>query len=167
MKHRLKMLRISSNLTQKGLGELLGVAGAAVSKYETYMVPLSENTIIKLCSIFGVSSDYLLGISDTPSNSNAPYEALWETSSYGNTAPYLTSIDKILSNSLQLKSDLDSEFEQLNSTLSGFKTQLESIIAQLYNFGVSESVISQATGVAIEDIRIIINNNKKNPDINS
>ncbi|NLU49253.1 MAG: helix-turn-helix transcriptional regulator [Syntrophomonadaceae bacterium] len=63
---RLRQLREEHDLTQEQLGKVLNVKKAAVSKYETgYTVPDSE-TLKKLASFFGVSTDYLLGLTDDP-----------------------------------------------------------------------------------------------------
>jgi transcriptional regulator with XRE-family HTH domain len=62
--NRLKELREEMNWTQDYLGNLLNVKRAAISKYENGRIPLTDDTLIKLCNIFNVSSDYILGISD-------------------------------------------------------------------------------------------------------
>lgn len=62
--NRIKELRIELNMTQEDLGKKLQVQKAAVSKYETGRAQLSSDLIIQLCSIFNVSSDYLLGLSN-------------------------------------------------------------------------------------------------------
>ncbi|MBQ9833132.1 MAG: helix-turn-helix domain-containing protein [Clostridia bacterium] len=59
--NRLKELRQLNNMTQDELGERLGIQKAAVSKYETGRVALPPDTLMKLCDIFSVSADYILG----------------------------------------------------------------------------------------------------------
>ena len=59
--NRVKELRMLHGFTQDELGEKLGIQKAAVSKYETGRVPLPPDTLMKLCDIFSVSADYLLG----------------------------------------------------------------------------------------------------------
>ena len=62
--NRLRLLREERKWTQKYLGSLLHVKNAAISKYETGRASLTEDTIIKASQLFGVSTDYLLGLSD-------------------------------------------------------------------------------------------------------
>lgn len=49
------------NLTQKDLGEKLNVSPQAVSKWENGQAEPDASTIIKLCEIFKISTDELLG----------------------------------------------------------------------------------------------------------
>ena len=58
----LKMLRKSRKLTQKGLGDKVGLSKAVVSKYETGIGYPSFEVLIRIAQFFGVSTDYLLGI---------------------------------------------------------------------------------------------------------
>ena len=48
--NQLKTLRKERNISQADIADLLGIKPAAVSKYETGRVPLSEESIEKLCS---------------------------------------------------------------------------------------------------------------------
>lgn len=58
---RLKELRKSKNLTQKELGDILGVTKASICCYEKETrTPTLEN-VLSLMEYFGVSSDYLIG----------------------------------------------------------------------------------------------------------
>lgn len=50
----IKELRLSHNMTQEELGEILGVKKAAVQKYESGAVALKADMIRKLCDIFHV-----------------------------------------------------------------------------------------------------------------
>lgn len=59
--NRLKELRISRQITQEEIGQILGVKKAAISKYENEKVNLPHSVVMKLSEFFGVSSDYLLG----------------------------------------------------------------------------------------------------------
>ena len=51
-------------MTQTQLAERLRIAQITVSKYEREALDLGTETIIALCHIFKVSSDYLLGLED-------------------------------------------------------------------------------------------------------
>ena len=61
---RIRELRAEQGLTQQQLGELLGVSQFSVSKYEREALDLNTDTLIRLCGIFGVSVDYLLGLDE-------------------------------------------------------------------------------------------------------
>ena len=59
---RLKELRNQAGLTQKQLAELVGVTKSVVSFYELRERTPSPEILVKLASVFHVSSDFLLGI---------------------------------------------------------------------------------------------------------
>lgn len=58
----IKELRDEKRMTQAQLAKMLNVTQKAISKYEREERDLNTDSIIKLCSIFNVSADYLLGI---------------------------------------------------------------------------------------------------------
>lgn len=60
--NKLKQLRLQAGLTQKQLADKLGVTKSVVSYYELQERYPSPDTLIKLCGIFGVTADYLLGM---------------------------------------------------------------------------------------------------------
>ena len=59
---RLRLLRQSQGLTQKELAEKLNLTKSVVSAYETDMRLPSYDVLIRISAIFGVSTDYLLGV---------------------------------------------------------------------------------------------------------
>ena len=59
----LKRLRKSRHLTQKELGSKIGLSKAVVSKYENSMGYPSFDVLIRIAQYFGVTTDYLLGVS--------------------------------------------------------------------------------------------------------
>lgn len=61
---RLKLLRESRGLNQQGLAAELNVSQAMISKYELGISEPDISMIRKIAEYFGVSSDYLLEISD-------------------------------------------------------------------------------------------------------
>lgn len=61
---KLKELRKSHDLDQKQVAENLGITAATVSAYELGKKYPSLDVLIKICTFFKVSSDYLLGLSD-------------------------------------------------------------------------------------------------------
>ncbi|EAF9608482.1 helix-turn-helix transcriptional regulator [Listeria monocytogenes] len=61
---RLKQLRKNNNKTQEDISKILGVSRGAYSHIENGRNEPDMETIVKLASIFGVSTDYLLGINN-------------------------------------------------------------------------------------------------------
>ena len=59
---RLKTLRQSKGLTQQQLSEKLGLTKSVISAYETNMRLPSYNVLKHIPAIFGVTTDYLLGM---------------------------------------------------------------------------------------------------------
>lgn len=57
----LKELRKKSGLTQKSLGNIIGVAESTISLYESGKRQPDKDTLVKLASYFHVTVDYLLG----------------------------------------------------------------------------------------------------------
>jgi transcriptional regulator with XRE-family HTH domain len=67
---RLKTLRTESNYTQSQLAQKLSVTKSMISAYETGIRLPSFETLILISQIFGVTTDYLLGVSETFSKPN-------------------------------------------------------------------------------------------------
>lgn len=65
---RLKQLREARGLSQQGLAAELNVSQAMISKYELGISEPDINSIRKIADFFGVSSDYLLELSDDKIN---------------------------------------------------------------------------------------------------
>lgn len=61
---RLKELRNSKCLTQAELAGLLGISSSAVGMYEQGRREPDIALINKICELFSVTSDYLLGMTD-------------------------------------------------------------------------------------------------------
>ena len=61
---RIRELRKERNMSQKQLGEAIGVDFRTVSFWETERYEPNISQIIKLCKLFQVESDYLLGLMD-------------------------------------------------------------------------------------------------------
>lgn len=62
--NRVRELRNENGMKQEVLAGMLSVRRQTVSRYETGQLDLDTDTIMRLCQIFGCTSDYLLGISD-------------------------------------------------------------------------------------------------------
>lgn len=65
MNERLKELRLEKNLSQQQVAEYVGVSQRAYSHYEIGDREPSISVLIKLCKLYGVSADYLVGLADS------------------------------------------------------------------------------------------------------
>ena len=63
---RLRDVREDSDLKQKDVAEILGIAQTVYSRYERGYQSLPIDYLVKLCEYYNVSADYLLGLSDDP-----------------------------------------------------------------------------------------------------
>ncbi len=63
--NRIKSLRIQSNMTQKDLAQKIGLTPKMISFYERSERIPPMDIIIKFVDIFNVSSDYLLGLTNS------------------------------------------------------------------------------------------------------
>lgn len=73
---RIRELREELGLTQAGLASRLSMGRATLGLYEQEKRSIVPETIKRFCAFFGVTSDYLLGLSDrrTPGISDADAE---------------------------------------------------------------------------------------------
>lgn len=62
--NKLKELRTQNNMTQQQLAAQIGVSKSVISYYELQERIPSPEILLKLASVFHVSTDYLLGISN-------------------------------------------------------------------------------------------------------
>lgn len=69
--NRITELRKARNLSQESLAKFVGCNQTAISKYEKGQRKIPPEVIAKLCSAFNVTSDYLLGFTDTNAKSPA------------------------------------------------------------------------------------------------
>ena len=65
MKERLKELRLERGLTQKQVADYLGISDRGYGYYEAGRREPSIECLKKLCDLFEVSADYLIGRSDS------------------------------------------------------------------------------------------------------
>ena len=63
---RIRKLRISKRMTQGELAKELGVSPSTVGMYEQGRRQPDGEMLIKLCEIFSVTADSLLGVSEEP-----------------------------------------------------------------------------------------------------
>lgn len=110
MKNRLKELRNKKHLTQKELGEQLGMPNNTLSQYETGKREPKLETWQKLADFFGVSVPYLQGISDIedlePVSTFEKFFASLEKTPDGKSVKVPVNEMLALSNGLELKTFL-------------------------------------------------------------
>lgn len=64
---RLKQLRLNKNLRQEQVANLIGVNKSAISTYENNTRQPSFEILVRLAALYRVSTDYLLGRTDSRS----------------------------------------------------------------------------------------------------
>ena len=64
---RLRKLRKDAGLTQSALAEKLGIGQSTLAEYESGRVIPTATVVAITAKFFGVSADYLLGLTDNPS----------------------------------------------------------------------------------------------------
>ena len=64
---RLRQLRLDKHLRQEQVAELIGVTKSAISAYENDLRQPSFDVLLQLANLYRVSTDYLLGRTDTRS----------------------------------------------------------------------------------------------------
>ena len=74
LKDRVFQLRKGKGLSQKQLGEILGISNHAISMIESGERGTSIERLLLLAEYFHVSTDYLLGVTDDPAWRGAPLE---------------------------------------------------------------------------------------------
>lgn len=63
---RIRDLREDHDLTQKQLSKVLNCSQQVYSNYELGQRDIPTDILIKLASLYNVSVDYILGVSDNP-----------------------------------------------------------------------------------------------------
>lgn len=77
IQERLKDLRVERKLTLEQLAEATGLSRAALSNYETNeFKDISPFSIVRLAQFYGVSADYLLGLTEQKNHPNTELDAL-------------------------------------------------------------------------------------------
>lgn len=61
---RIRDLREDRDLSQREVAAVLSVSQATYSRYETGSLDIPSQLLIRLAGFYGVSLDYLLGLSD-------------------------------------------------------------------------------------------------------
>lgn len=60
--NKIRSLREDNDFTQQEIADLLGIQQTVYSRYETERSQLPVHHLYKLCLIYKVSSDYILGL---------------------------------------------------------------------------------------------------------
>lgn len=77
IQERLKDLRVERGLTLEQLAEQTGLSESALGKYEADdFKDISPFSIVTLAKFYGVSTDYLLGMTETKNHSDTELDAL-------------------------------------------------------------------------------------------
>lgn len=66
LSERLKELRTIRGITQKELADSVGISAGAVYSYESKRQIPNIQTIFDICETYGVSADWLLGLTEVP-----------------------------------------------------------------------------------------------------
>ena len=66
MKNRIRDLREDHDLTQQKVADALGITQRKYSYVETGTQPLTDELLVKLARFYGVSTDYILYLTDKP-----------------------------------------------------------------------------------------------------
>lgn len=139
--NQLKALRKQRNISQADIANELGIKPAAVSKYETGRVPLSEDSIGKLCTMLHVSSDELLGLSSS-SPSPAAENASIVSKAAGQIYPASVTLEDYLLTLL--------------NTIARQKKQMDQTIRNLHSCGIPTATIARVTAISESDIRKLL-----------
>lgn len=62
LNQKIRELRLARNLSQVELAKILGVSKQSVSNWENDNIQPSVEMLVKISSVFSVSTDYLLGL---------------------------------------------------------------------------------------------------------
>ena len=138
--NQLKTLRKSRNISQAEIAAELGIKPAAVSKYETGRVPLSEDSIEKLCQMLHVSADELLGLAA----STAPAAE--------GTAMFSKVMGQIYPSSVTMEDYLCT----LLNTIAKQKKQMDQTIRNLHSCGIPTATIARVTAIHEDEIRKLL-----------
>ena len=64
--NNLKSLRVDNDIKQKDIANMLNISQNTYSQYETGVIALTAEVLIKLSDFYNVSIDYLLDRTDNP-----------------------------------------------------------------------------------------------------
>lgn len=135
--NQLKALRKQRNISQADIASKLGIKPAAVSKYETGRVPLSEDSIEKLCTILHVSADELLGLPTPAPTSSAKSPSM---------------LSKVAGQIYPSSITMEDYLLTLLNTIAKQKKQMDQTIRNLHSCGIPTATIARVTAISENDI---------------
>lgn len=94
----LQELRLQKGIRQKELAKYLGCSAGTISNYENGIHSPDLNTLIALSAFYGVSTDYLLGLTEYPHCTDIAATVISDTYTVGRLLqllPYLNEQDKL------------------------------------------------------------------------
>ena len=91
---RLKRERLSKGLTQEDLGYAVGIRNVTISQYESGARTPSSPILSKLAGVLGISTDYLLGLTEHRHDIILPIDRVAETSAQYDADPNASTIAK-------------------------------------------------------------------------
>ena len=115
---KLKKLRLSNNLTQSQLAEILETTKQAISAYESGKIAPSLNSLIKLSENFNISLDYLVFGNESQSklinlnSSNIEFELLSIRNKIDSILPLISKNNEYIVNDSEFKSKPSSNYEK-------------------------------------------------------
>lgn len=134
LQDRLVTLRKNNNLTQKEMGEILGVSRQMIGAYEQGKIAPNIYQIIKLANHFGVTSDYILGLSEQ-NKLDAHQETCAYTGLSKETLDYLHQL-KVAKSEKPLRKvereTLENKFNFLNNLMC--TEAMDTVIVEIYRF---------------------------------
>lgn len=137
--NQLKTIRKQRNISQADIANELGIKPAAVSKYETGRVPLSEDSIEKLCGLLKVSADQLLGLSSPDSD-----------------AAGASMVSKVMGQLYPASVTLEDYLSTLLNTIAKQKKQMDQTIRNLSACGIPTATIARVTAIHEDEIKQIL-----------
>lgn len=63
---RIKAMRMTNNLSQRALSLKIGVVQQQYAKWEQGINKMPIEALEKLCKLYNISADYILGLTDEP-----------------------------------------------------------------------------------------------------
>ena len=73
VKNRIRELRKNMNMSQEALAEVIHTTQQAVSRMENHAYDIPSESLIEMAKHFNVTTDYILGVSDTKRDYNGQY----------------------------------------------------------------------------------------------
>lgn len=135
--NQLKALRKERNISQADIANELGIKPAAVSKYETGRVPLSEDSIVRLCQMLDVSADTLLGLSGPDTSAPAQNSSI---------------TSKVMGQIYPASVTMEDYLCTLLNTIARQKKQMDQTIRNLHTCGIPTATIARVTATSEEEI---------------